>query len=271
MAAEKVHLTEEKATLLATLYGRALDARSPHPILGDKMAAEAIERIDHDFGKTGITAGNAPAVALRGRFIDRWARDYLDKHPDATVLHLGCGLDTRIYRMDPPATVRWYDVDYPEVIDLRRRLFPERPAYTMIGTSVTDPAWLDRIPRDAPVLVIAEGLLYYLDPAEGPALLRRIVEAFPAGQFVFDALSGRGVRMQKLNKAVRKAGATLHWGIEGPRELEAIHPKLRRVTVLSAFDMEGFARLSPTHRLTTWIVKVLPGLKRTAVFYRLEF
>ncbi|MEV0996288.1 hypothetical protein [Nonomuraea sp. NPDC050202] len=46
MSSEKVHLTGEKATLLATLYGRALDATSPHPILGDRMAAEAIERID---------------------------------------------------------------------------------------------------------------------------------------------------------------------------------------------------------------------------------
>ncbi|MFG1704632.1 class I SAM-dependent methyltransferase [Nonomuraea sp. M3C6] len=271
MPPEKVHLTGEKATLLATLYGRALDARSRQPILGDELAAEAVERIDHDFTKTGITTRTAPAVALRARFIDNWAREFLARQPAATVLHLGCGLDTRVHRLAPPPTVRWYDVDYPEVIDLRGRLFPERPGYSMIGSSVTDLKWLEQVPDDAPVLVVAEGLLYYLDPAEGQGLLRAIVDRFPSGQFVFDALSSFGLRLQKLNKPVQKAGATLYWGIDGPQDLEKIHPRLRCVDAVSAFDIDGFDRLSIPHRVSAWIVKALPGMKRTAVFYRLEF
>ena len=77
----------------------------------------------------------------------------------STVLHLGCGLDSRVFRIDPPATVRWYDVDLPDVIDLRRRLYPERHDYELIATSVTDLRWLDGIPADRPVLVVAEGLV----------------------------------------------------------------------------------------------------------------
>ena len=205
MSPEKVHLTEEKATLLATLYGRALDARSPRPILGDRMAAETLDRIEHGFGRMGMTPGSAAAVALRARFLDRWAAGFLDAHPKATVLHLGCGLDTRVHRLDPPDSVRWYDVDYPEVVELRRRLFPERRAYATVGTSVTDLAWLERVPADAPALVVAEGLLYYLDPDGGRALLRAIVERFPSGLFVFDALSSFGLRLQRLNRPVRTA------------------------------------------------------------------
>ncbi|MDP4502974.1 class I SAM-dependent methyltransferase [Nonomuraea turcica] len=269
---EKVHLTEEKATLLATLYGRALDARSPSPILGDELAADVIGRIDHDFRKTGITARTAPAVALRARFMDRWAAEFLAARPGATVLHLGCGLDTRFHRLTPAPTVRWYDVDYPEVVELRRRLFPEPPpGYTMIGSSVTELTWLDQVPADRPVLVVAEGLFYYLDPGEGRALLRAIVERFPSGQFVFDALNRLGLRLQKLNRPVQKAGATLHWSIEGPADLAAIHPKLRCLDATSAFDIDGFDRLSTPHRLVTRIVELVPGMKRTAVFYRLEF
>ncbi|WP_233223981.1 hypothetical protein [Amycolatopsis sp. CA-128772] len=41
---EKVRFTEEKATKLATLYGRALDYRSAHPILGDKAARTSAVR-----------------------------------------------------------------------------------------------------------------------------------------------------------------------------------------------------------------------------------
>ncbi|MGW3348391.1 class I SAM-dependent methyltransferase [Nonomuraea rubra] len=271
MPSEKVHLTEEKATLLATLYGRALDANSPHPILGDRMAAETIERIDHDFRTTGLDARMARAVALRARFIDRWAGEFLGAHPGATVLHLGCGLDTRVYRMDPPPEARWYDVDYPEVVELRRRLFPERPGHDLIGTSVTDLGWLERVPADAPALVVAEGLLYYLDASGGPALLRAIVDRFPGGGFVFDALSPLGLRLQRLNKPVQKAGATMHWAIDGPAALLAVHPGLRVLEAVSAFDLDGFDRLSAVHRMVASIVKLVPAMRRTAVFYRLEF
>ncbi|MEV1176378.1 class I SAM-dependent methyltransferase [Nonomuraea sp. NPDC049784] len=271
MVPEKVRLTEEKATLLATLYGRALDARSRHPILGDDMAVEAVGRIDFDFRATGMSPALAAAVALRDRFIDRWAAEYLTTHPEATVLHLGCGLDTRFYRLAPPPTVRWYDVDYPEVIELRRRLFPERPGHRMIGSSVTDLKWLEEVPDDVPALVVAEGLLYYLQPEDGRALLRAIVDRFPGGQLVFDAVSRLGVRLQKLNRPVRKASATLYWGIDGPGELVAIHPRLRCASAVSAFDMDGFDRLSAPHRISAWIAGALPGVKRSAMFYRLEF
>jgi O-methyltransferase involved in polyketide biosynthesis len=272
MATEKVHLAKEKATLLATLYGRALDARSPEPILGDPMAAETIERIDHDFGETGMDRRTAASVALRARFIDRWAQEFLDRHPGATVLHLGCGLDTRVYRMDPPPDVAWYDVDYPEVVDLRGRLYPDRPGYTTIGSSVTDPHWLDQVPGDGrQVLVIAEGLFYYLDQEGGRALVRRVVDRFAGGQFVFDSLSRRGVKLQKINKPVRKAGATMAWGIDGPRDLLSISPELRCLDAVSAFDMDGYGRLSARHRTAVLIAKAFPPMKKLAGLYRLEF
>ncbi|MEU7830970.1 class I SAM-dependent methyltransferase [Nonomuraea sp. NPDC049129] len=269
MAPEKVRLAAEKATLLATLYGRALDARSPHPILDDRLAAATVERIDHDFSDTGMDQRMAGSVAIRARFLDGWAREFLARHAEATVLHLGCGLDTRAHRLDPPPSVDWYDVDYPDVIDLRRRLYPEERR--TIGTSVTDLGWLDQVPAGKPVLVIAEGLFYYLDPAEGRALVRAIVDRFPSGQFVFDALSPFGLRLQKLNKPVRKAEATMHWGMDGPADLLSISPKLRLVTAMSAFDLPGYGRLSASHRISVGLAKVVPGFRRMAAFYRLEF
>ena len=91
----------------------------------------------------------------------RVGRRFSDRHPDAVVLHLGCGLDSRVFRLDPPATVQWFDVDQPDVIELRRKLYSDRDGYQMIASSVTDPAWLESIPADRPVLVVAEGLLMY--------------------------------------------------------------------------------------------------------------
>ncbi|WP_101787905.1 class I SAM-dependent methyltransferase [Nonomuraea indica] len=271
MATDKVRLTAEKATLLATLYGRALDARAPHPILADTLSLEVARRIDHDFRRTGMTRGSAAAVALRARFLDGWAREFLARHPEASVLHLGCGLDTRAHRLDPPAGVDWYDVDYPDVIELRRRLFPERPRQTMVGASVTDSGWLDRVPRDKPVLVVAEGLLYYLDRDGGRALLRRIAEGFPSGQLIFDALTPRGLRLQWLNPPVRRAGATMHWAVDGTAALLSISPRLRCLDALSVFDIDGYDRLPGPYRLLVRVAGRVPAVRRLACFYRLEF
>jgi O-methyltransferase involved in polyketide biosynthesis len=267
----EVHLRGEKATMLATLYGRALDAESPGSILHDAMAVDAVQQLDFDFSKTGLRRGDEAAVALRARHLDGWAREFLIAHPDVTVLHLGCGLDTRVYRLDPGPGVRWFDVDYPDVIDLRRQLYPPRAGYEMIGSSVTDPGWLAKAPADLPVLVVAEGLTMYLQADTGTALLRRIVDHFPSGQIVFDALSRRGIRLQKFNKAIQAAGATVSWGIDSGADLEAVDPRLRCVTALSAFDLDGYEQLKPRFRLMITVAKLVPGMKRVAAFYRLEF
>ena len=106
-------------TMLATLYAKALDADADHPVLGDGWARDAVARIDYDWSRTTITPRSAPSVAVRSAHFDRWARQFLAAHPRATVVHLGCGLDARVFRLDPGPGVRWYDVDYPDVIALR--------------------------------------------------------------------------------------------------------------------------------------------------------
>ncbi|WP_231960915.1 hypothetical protein [Amycolatopsis thermoflava] len=76
-----VRFTEEQSTNLATLYGRALDARSANPLLGDTAAAEAVERIDYDFGKFGVNRNLALSVAARAKVFDDLLRDFLREHP----------------------------------------------------------------------------------------------------------------------------------------------------------------------------------------------
>ena len=133
-------------TNLVTLYLRAYESRSPRPILGDHAAAEAVERIDYDFKRVHRAAvpwSNQYLVVLRAKKLDDWSTDFLHRHPDAVVLHLGCGLDTRAMRIQPPPTVQWFDLDQPGVIELRRKLYDDTDTYHMIGSSVTDPEWLE--------------------------------------------------------------------------------------------------------------------------------
>src|SRR4029077_8348176 len=166
---EKLHvdLSGAPQTMLATFYAKAVDANLEKPILGDRFAKEIVDRIDYDWKKTSITATSSAAVTTRSAHFDNWARQFVAAHPEAVVLHLGCGLDARVFRLDPGPGVEWYDVDYPAVIALREKLFPPRPGYHLVATSATDPSWLDQIPTDRPVLLLAEGISMYLTENDG--------------------------------------------------------------------------------------------------------
>lgn len=233
----KVSLTGSAETLLATLCARALDARSPHPMLGDSTAAEVVDGLEYDFAKLRIQPSTAIGVALRSRFFDRWVRAYLAVHPECTVLHLGCGLDNRVQRIDPGPGVRWFDVDQPEVMELRAQIYPERPQHQTIGASVVETGWLEQVPADLPVLVVAEGLAMYLGAEEGPAMLRAIVGHFHSnGEIAFDSYSRATVRMSRPMPVIRETGAQMRWGIDDPHELLEQVPGLRIVESVKAYE-----------------------------------
>lgn len=264
MRAGKVRLTKEKETYLTTLYGKALDAAVEHPILGDRFAAGAVARIDYDFATLKLPRGGEITLPMRALHFDQWTRSFLAAHPESTVLHLGCGLDARVFRVDPGPAVRWFDVDRPDVIALREQLYPERAGYQRIGTSVTDLAWLDAVPGDRPVLVIAEGLTMYLPPRDGIALFRRITEQFPSGQLAFDGASKAMVRLLSRYSIVRGARVKLRWGIDDPRELERDVPDLRLVEDVEFLAMpELVARLS-----RTWLTHTMYRWVNRLAFYR---
>jgi methyltransferase (TIGR00027 family) len=219
-------------TNLVTLYLRAHESRSRHSILGDHAAAAAVDLIDYDFNRihrNSLPAANQYLVVLRAKQLDDWCADFLGRHPEAVVLHLGCGLDGRAFRLEVPASVRWFDIDQPSVIELRRRLYDDTERYQMIGSSVTDPQWLAQIPTGYPTLVVAEGLLMYLAEGEVRQLLARLTDRFGSGEMLFDTLSALAPRLSKvLTRGI------VRWGIGNARELESWNPKLRLVEQASA-------------------------------------
>ncbi|MER6305386.1 class I SAM-dependent methyltransferase [Streptomyces sp. NPDC001657] len=267
----KVRLTGEKETLLPTLYARAVDCLSPDPILGDSMALDTVRRIDYDFRAMRLSAGDAVTVALRARQLDRWTAEFLDRHDDAVVVHLGCGLDTRVHRLDPGPGVRWFDVDYPEVIALRRQLYPEPAAdYTAVPSSVTDPAWVAQVPTDRPTMIVAEGLLMYLTEADATALLRRLIVHAPHGAAAFDAFSGFAIRTQRLSRVLRKAGARVRWGTDRAG-IAALSPRLRIVEDVSALELPGIEQLPPASRLAARAAAKVPAVRDTWRLYHCRF
>ncbi len=269
---EQTSLTGAQETALATLYGRALDSRARHPILRDATAADVVRRLDYDFRRTRINAVTAAGVALRARVLDTWTAEFLRAHPDATVLHLACGLDTRAHRVAPPPTARWFDLDLPDVIELRERLLPRPPGdHRTIAASVTDPAWLDEIPGDRPAVAVFEGLTMYLHERDVRSLVQRLTFHLPGGQLCFDVYGTLGIRLQKLVPAVRNAGATLHWGVDDPHAIEAWYDGLTLLDDLRSVDMPGLEELPRAGRVQMRILKHLPGFRDVGRILRYRF
>jgi O-methyltransferase involved in polyketide biosynthesis len=270
---ERIHvdLSGAPQTMLATLYAKALDADFETPVLNDRYAKQIVERIDYDWKRTTITARRAPSVTTRTAHFDIWARQFLAVHPAALVLHLGCGLDSRFFRLQPAAGVDWYDIDYPDVIALRKQLLPTRDNNHLVAASVTDPAWLAGIPDDRPVLMIGEGLTMYLTEQDGIALLRRVVERFSSGELQFDAFNGLGIKSQWLNTVVRRSGSRLQWGINGPDEILAAVPGLRLLAWQRWFESETFALLPRSARLLGKAMSLVSPVASMSQYHRYAF
>lgn len=266
-----VDLTGPPQTMLATLYAKALDAEAEHPVLADRWAVTAVSRIDYDWARTGVRPRSAPGVAMRSAHFDRWTRDFLDAHDRAVVVHLGCGLDARVFRIDPGPDVEWFDVDHPAVIALRAQVYPARAHCTAVPASVTSPDWLEALPADRPALVLGEGLTMYLTEVDGQALLRRAVSHFPSGELQFDAFSRLGIRLQKANVVVRRSGSTLHWPIETAADIVGAVPGVRPLVVESVFDAHDFAEYGLGYRLLIEAMSKIPALHTISTYHRYAF
>ncbi|MCF7805091.1 MAG: class I SAM-dependent methyltransferase [Candidatus Marinimicrobia bacterium] len=217
---EHVRLSEERETLLVPLYSRAVESEKAKPIILDEKAREILTRVEYDFDALNIPASSAVMLCLRGKKLDDWTRAFLKKHPEALVLQLGCGLDSRYARLNNPE-VEWYDLDLPDVIELRREFFAESERYHMIPSSVTDWNWIDGISfTGKQVFVIAEGLFMYLAEEDVQELILKLRDAAGSYDLAFDAYSKLTAKRVNKHPSIKKTGASVKWGINDARLME---------------------------------------------------
>lgn len=111
----------------------------------------------------------------------------------------------------------------------------------------------------------------YLTEADGVALLRRIVDAFPSGELHFDAFNRLGIRSQWMNAVVRRSGATLYWGIDKPDDILDAVPGVRLLAWVSPFDSKTFRDVAWYYRALGRVMSVAPALRYMAQYHRYAF
>ena len=256
-------------SLLLPLYIRAVETQRPDALIKDEDALALVRTLELDeayFSKAQVSEEVQISILMRNREFDRIARDFLARCPDTVVIHIGCGLDTRFGRLDN-GQLEWYDLDLPEVIELRRELIGGGgDRYHLLGCSVMDTSWMDTVPNNPTraYLFLAEGVFMFFDQAQVKWLVLELMHRFPGAELAFDAFSPFYVWANNRRVARSKVGVRANWAIRQPREPESWAEGIRLLK-------EWYPFLEPEPRLAhiRW-VRFLPLLsKTTGIFYYL--
>lgn len=202
-------------TLYIPLYGKATVSR--RGLLLNDPAAEKIWEAE-GFPLKGKAASKwlAYNMAMRAAVFDNWLREALAQWPDALVLHLGCGLDSRCSRVK--CENEWYDVDFPEVLRERKRYFAESERYSMIGSDLRED-WLENVPKGR-AIVVMEGVSMYLTGPERLDLLKRLKDHFGQVRLLLDVYTVFAAKATKYKNPINDVGVTEVHGFDDPKDLE---------------------------------------------------
>jgi len=264
----KITLTPEQETLLIPLYTKA---QPGNPLFFDPKAQEILTQVDYDFTRLRVPYKTVILVCQRAKKLDTVTRDFLVEYPNGVVLHLGCGLDGRFWRVDN-GKVEWYDLDMLPVIELRQRFYPMIERYHLIASSVTDLEWVATVmAAGRPVLVVAEGLLMYLGEADVRRLLLRLREVFPGCRLIADVFSKMTARSATQHPSLKHTKATIGWGIDNPHEIETWSPGIKLLEEWFFTQDPDLNLLSPGYRLAYKLAGAFKMVQRAhrIVYYQL--
>lgn len=222
-----MELNNESKTLFIPLLGKALMSKD-NLFLHDSKAEEIISKIDYDFNSLKQSKWLSMYMSVRALIIDELCNKYILEYPNATIIHLGCGLDSRCLRVNQNYK-NWYDIDYEEVISIRKKFYNEDSSYKMIGSSVIDFKWLEQIEDNDNIMVVAEGLTMYLSEEEIKNLISKIGERYGDAHLLFDAYTKKGVRSSKIKNPVNQMNAEVKYGFDSPEEFLSLNEKLEYV------------------------------------------
>lgn len=206
-------------TLYIPLYGKSYVSKKGI-ILQDPTAESIWAAEGFELKAKSKSKWLAYYMGMRSAVFDNWVTEQLSKIPDAAVLHIGCGLDSRQLRVKIPVQA-WYDIDFPEVIAERKRFYPETDSYHMIGIDARDSASLTSIPHYKNAVIIMEGISMYIKLDELQILLSRLTSHFTNVKLLMDCYTNFAAKASKYKNPINEVGVTEVYGIDDPLALTA--------------------------------------------------
>jgi O-methyltransferase involved in polyketide biosynthesis len=250
-----------------------MESQRPDALIRDEIAVALVTQSGLDFSQVRQIRMPELLNVMRSLFtreFDRYARDFLTRHPDAVVVHIGCGLDSRFDRVDD-GQVEWYDLDLPDVIELRRKLIGgERQRYHLLACSVLDDSWLEAVSAHSqcPMLFLAETVFVYFTEAQAKALVLRLRDHFPGAELVFDGWRPFEVWLGNRYLQNSPFAGLMRWGFWRGQQIEGWGNASRPDAGIRLLDEWGFfdrpePRLAPFH----WMAPIYRLFKPMRIYH----
>ncbi len=232
----EIKLTGVEKTMLLPLWGRIKETKKNNGLIYDESALIIGERLklNDDIFETQQSILSQLAWAARAYNVDFEINEILNNENNLTVVNIGCGLDTAYFRLKNKK-LKWFDLDLPGVVKIKKELFPEEDNYKILSGSVLSPEVYSSIKSDGSTVVVAVGLLYYFTQSEVKEIIKIISEHFKNFTLIIDYCSPRGIKVANKRVIGNIEGTKKIWGVKNKRQLKNLNSAIYRVKVYPIF------------------------------------
>ena len=206
-------------TLYIPLHGKAYVSKKGL-FLDDKKAEEIWEAEGFSLKGKSKSKWLAYYMGIRSTVFDEWLKHQMMDRKDTVVIHIGCGMDSRVIRVGNEH-LKWYDVDFSEVIEERKRYYSESDNYQMIAGDVRDCKWLTNIKENNAAIVVMEGVSMYLTIEEMRNLTDCLCTHFNEISLLVDCYTSFAAKMSKHRNPINDVGVTEVYGVDHPKAYES--------------------------------------------------
>lgn len=238
----KVNLQGIEETMLIPLWARTYETTSiEKPLLKDPLAVKMVALIDYDFTKFMHAKYSQAGVAVRSAIFDREVRAFLRENPKTICINIGCGLDTRFYRVDN-GIIHWYDIDLPEAMKVRDKLLlPVNERVHEIAASIFDEAWVKQVKKNGyKVLFIVEGISMYFEKEQMQRLFSLLSRNFPESFMLIEVMPPFIIKHKKYHDSVDAQKTPFLWGVNDGKKMEKLHSSIKFIKQWTLY--EGYRR-----------------------------
>lgn len=239
-------MNEVNKTLFIPLYGKAKVSKQ-NIILKDKRAEEIWDTEGFPLEGKSKSKWLTYNLAMRGRIYDDWTDRMLVKNKKATVIQIGCGLDSRYLRVKMPYQ-KWVDCDLTEVIEVRRKYFMESENYQMMSLNASDVEEINKLPEGNTAIVVLEGFCMYLTNQQLYELLNKLQTKFLKLHILMDIYTEFGARASKYKNPVNDVGVSKLYGLKSMKDfLSGLNLKIKAEYSLTPNHL--ISELKPMERI----------------------
>ena len=256
-----MNLEGVEKTMLLTLFAKAKHSQEKNHKFYDSKAIEVISKVDYDFSKAEKDTQMQFGTISRTIVLDKMVSDYMNAHPECTVVNIASGMDTRFNRLDN-GRINWYNVDLENSASYRLKYIEDTERVKTLAYSAMDPNWADEIIIRNDVLFIVEGLTMYLNQRDVEDILNIIDANFDKCTVFMEIMPPASVKKTK-EVSIEDTDTKFTWGVDKGHELTKFNGNFKWIRDVNLFD--GSNVYKPITRLFTWIPPIRNRMDYIAV------